>query len=172
MKLDTAHIWTIWIGFFALLAAPVWPQPLGLTFMALAFFGVIHQSVLIWEQIERERIDQLSPYQYERFCAGILTKKKWRTELTQASHDQGADIIATKNGIRIVIQCKKYTKPVGNHAVQQVVAAVAHQQAQRGVVVATSPFTQPAKSLAISNNILLLHHEELPDIDRLLNRST
>ncbi len=171
MNLRAVRIWTIWIFFFAALAALFWPQSFGLTFMALACFGVIHQAVLIWEQIIRNKIECMGPYEYEHFCAALLTKKKWRTEVTQASHDQGADIIATKNGVRIVIQCKKYRNPVGNHAVQQVVAAVAHQQAQRGVVVATSPFTRPARTLAVSNNILLLHHGELPDIDRLLRRS-
>lgn len=173
MKLDgKARKWSIWIFFFAGLAAPFWPQPLGLVFMALAFFGVIHQAVLVYDQINEDRINSMNPYEYEHYCAELLERRKWRTEVTKASCDQGVDIIAIKRGVRIVLQCKKYTKPIGNHAVQQIVAAIAHEKADRGVVVATSAFTPAAISLAASNNILLLHHSELPGVERLLRRSS
>jgi restriction system protein len=171
MKNGTLRVWTVWILVFASLAALFWPNTPGLIFMALAFFGVIHQSILIYDQIHRDKIENMSGYEYERYCAALLKKNNWQTEVTQASHDQGADIIATKAGLRLVIQCKKYARPIGNHAVQQIVAAVAHHKSQRGVVVGTRPFTQPAKTLAASNNVLLLHHDDLPAIDRLLRRS-
>lgn len=167
-----ARKWSIWIFLFAALAAPFWPQPLGMMFMGLAFFGVIHQAVLVYDQINEDRINGMNPYEYEHYCAEILKKRKWRTEVTKASCDQGVDIIATKGGVRIVLQCKKYSKPIGNHAVQQIVAAIAHEKAERGVVVATSAFTPAAKSLAASNNILLLHHSDLPRVERFLRRAS
>ena len=40
--------------------------------------------------------------------------------MTQGSHDYGGDIIAIKDQIKYVIQCKKYSSPVGIDAVQQV----------------------------------------------------
>ena len=73
--------------------------------------------------------------------------------------------------MRIVIQCKKYSKPVGNRAVQEIVAAIAHEGARRGVVVATADYTPAAVRLAASNQVLLLHHADLRRIDRLLARS-
>jgi restriction system protein len=80
------------------------------------------------------------------------------------------DIVADKRRMRIVIQCKKYSKPVGNRAVQEIVAAIAHEGAQRGVVVTTSAYTTAAEKLAASNQVLLLHHADLRRIDRLLAR--
>lgn len=171
MNRGKVRILNILIFVLAALAAPFWPEPLGLILMALAFFGVIHQSVLIHELIAEEKIRHMNPYDYERYCAKLLMKNNWRTALTKASHDQGADIIATKRELRIVLQCKKYTKPIGNHAVQQVVAAIAHEDADRGIVVATTPFTSAARKLAESNNVLLLHHNELSRVDRLLRLS-
>lgn len=168
MSHGKVRVQCIWIFLFAALAAPLWPQPIGLVSMGLSIFFVIYQAVLVYDLIDEARIDNMDPYEYERYCAGLLMKMRWRVELTKASHDQGADIIATKRGMRVVFQCKKYTRPVGNHAVQQIVAAIAHEQAQRGAVVATRPFTSAAVKLAASNSILLLHHSQLPRLDYLL----
>jgi restriction system protein len=164
--------WVAWIILFGALAAPFWPTLPGLASMGLALFGVLHLAILAYEQIEEERVNEfMSPNEYEFYCAAQLKKRKWRAEVTKASQDQGVDIIATKGRIRIVLQCKKYSKPVGNHAVQQIVAAIAHEDADRGVVVATSEFTRAAKILAASNNVLLLHHRDLSRIDRLLKQT-
>jgi restriction system protein len=32
-------------------------------------------------------------------------------------------VVAERDGVRLVVQCKRYAKPVGNGAVQEVVAA-------------------------------------------------
>jgi restriction system protein len=168
----TTTRWVLWIIAFGALAAPFWPTGFALVCMGLSLFGVLHLAVLIYEQIIEDDINaRMSPYEYERYCAAQLEKRRWRTIVTKAAHDQGVDIIATKAGRRIVLQCKKYAKPVGNQAVQQIVAAIAHESAERGVVVATSDFTRAARKLAASNNVLLLHHRDLRDIDRLLARS-
>lgn len=169
----TTYGWVLWIFAFGALAGPFWPSRFALACMGLALFGVLHLAVLIYEQIVEDDInDRMSPYEYEHYCAAQLTRRKWRTTVTKASNDQGVDIIATKAGRRIVLQCKKYAKPVGNQAVQQIVAAIAHEDAERGVVVATSDFTRAARKLAASNNVLLLHHRDLRNIDRLLARSS
>ena len=42
------------------------------------------------------------------------------TQLTAKTGDQGADIIATKGKLKLVIQCKNYESAAGNDSVQQV----------------------------------------------------
>jgi restriction system protein len=158
-----------WIVFFTALAGRFWPGALGLLFMGLAYIGIVHLSVLAYEHIAGAKFDAgMSPEEFEHYCAAVLRERKWKALVTQASNDQGADIVADKRGLRIVVQCKKYSKPVGNRAVQEVVAAIAHENAQRGVVVTTSAYTPAAISLAASNRVLLLHHADLHRIDRLL----
>ncbi len=163
--------WVLWIALCTLLSGPYWPTAPGLVFMGLGLFGVLHLAVLVFERIGEHHFDQkMTPTEFEHYCAKILTDQKWNAEVTQASGDQGVDIIAEKRGLRIVVQCKKYSKPVGNRAVQEIVAGIAHENAQRGVVVATNGYTRAAERLAASNNVLLLHYVDLPRIDRLLRQ--
>lgn len=160
-----------WIVAFAVLAGLFWPHILGVVFMGLALSGVIHLAVLVHEQIAEAKFHQdMSPEEFEHYCAAVLREMKWKARVTPASGDQGVDIVADKRRMRIVIQCKKYSKPVGNRAVQEIVAAIAHESAQRGVVVTTSDYTPAAEKLAASNEVLLLHHSDLRRIDRLLAR--
>jgi hypothetical protein len=61
--------------------------------------------------------------EFERYCAKVLKRKGFRiVGMTKASHDQGADIIAKRFGKKYAIQCKLYSHPVGNHAIQEVYA--------------------------------------------------
>src|SRR5665647_263735 len=53
--------------------------------------------------------DNMSPLDYERFCAAILTRQGWDCSLTKASGDQGVDILAKKRKHLLVVQCKKYS---------------------------------------------------------------
>jgi restriction system protein len=160
-----------WFVIFILLAGWFWPTALGVAFMALAYLGVLHLAMLAFEEVTAPQFHaDMTPQEFERYCASVLRERKWDARVTQASGDQGVDIVADKRGLRIVIQCKKYSKPVGNRAVQEIVAGIAHRDAQRGVVVATNGYTSSAKKLAASNEVLLLHHTELHRIDRLLSR--
>ncbi len=161
--------WIAWIALFLGLAAPYWPHPPALVFMTLALFGLLHLTVLVFDQVSQAQFDaNMTPEQYEHYCAALLRETRWAARVTPASGDQGVDIVAEKRGARIVVQCKKYSKPVGNRAVQEVVAAIAHVDAERGVVVAPNGYTRAAERLAASNRVLLLHHSQLHAIDRLL----
>lgn len=90
--------------------------------------------------------------------------------MTKRSRDQGVDVVASRDGIRVVIQCKLYTGPVGNKAVQEVSAGRAHEQAHFGMVVSNSRYTPSAESLAKTNRVLLLHHRDLPNLQGIIER--
>jgi restriction system protein len=170
-KENSLAAWLFWIAAFTVLAGAFWPHSPGLACMALAFFGVLHLAVLIYDEIAGLHFDdEMTPQEYEHFCAALLRETKWDAQVTRMSGDQGVDIVAQKRGARIVVQCKKYSKPVGNRAVQEVVAGIAHSEAERGVVVATNGFTPAAHALAASNRVLLLHHSQLRKIDRHLTK--
>lgn len=113
----------------------------------------------------------MDPFDYERYCAKLLRKEGWEALVTSECGDQGADVIASKNGLRVVLQCKLYSKAVGNDAVQQVAAARHHYSARLAAVVSNAPYTIPAQQLARTNKVFLLHHDELPDFVRRLEKS-
>jgi restriction system protein len=104
---------------------------------------------------------RMDPIDYERHCALQLEKAGWSARLTPATGDQGADVIAHRAGKALVLQCKLYGSPVGNEAVQQVIAAQKFQSADLAAVVSNQEFTKSAKELAAVTGVHLLHHEQL-----------
>jgi restriction system protein len=84
--------------------------------------------------------------------------------LTKGSGDQGADVIAERDGKRMVVQCKFHSKPIGNKAVQEVVAAKQFVGAEIAVVCSNQSFTPSARHLAAANGVLLLYHEQLATV--------
>jgi restriction system protein len=113
--------------------------------------------------------EKMSPAEFEVFCAEELRRSGWNAYVTKAARDQGVDVVADKNGVRLVIQCKLYSQAVGNKAVQEIVAARAFERAQYGAVVTNNRYTASAQELAFNNDILLLHYSDLRKIDSLLN---
>lgn len=104
---------------------------------------------------------------YERFCAGRLREAGWNARATQASGDQGADIVAERDGLRLVVQCKRYGKPVGNAAVQEIAAAMRYWSGDRAAVVSNAGFTPSARKLAGATGVMLLHHDDLIDLQAI-----
>lgn len=107
-------------------------------------------------------IDKLDPIQFEHYCAEILRGNGWDARVTQASGDQGIDVIANLGNVKAVLQCKKYSQPVGNAAVQEVIAGKAFEQAHVAAVVSNATYTPSAKQLASTTGVHLLHFSELP----------
>ncbi|MBU3013778.1 restriction endonuclease [Poseidonibacter lekithochrous] len=118
--------------------------------------------------------ENMSPTDYEYFCADILKSNGLDARVTKASGDQGADVIVyDKNNLAIVvIQCKLYSNPVGNKAVQEIYSAKQHYGASRAIVVTNNTFTKSARQLANSTKVELLHHEDLYDLVEKLPIST
>ncbi len=108
--------------------------------------------------------ESMDPYEYEQFCAKEFTKAGWNAKTTKASSDQGVDVIAKKGDIKLVAQCKKFTKAVGNKAVQEIVAGIKYYQADMGIVIAPNSFTKSAEKLAAANKIKLIHHSQIKDL--------
>ena len=99
--------------------------------------------------------------EFELFCAAELERGGWRVSLTGPSRDQGADLVAERKGDRLVVQCKLLGRPIGNYAVQEVVAARSHQHANRALVASNQRFTASCIELAAANGVELCHWGEL-----------
>ena len=112
--------------------------------------------------------DIISGEHYETLCRNLLQVRGWRVETTPVTGDQGADLIAEADGCRVVIQCKFYSKPVGNKAVQEAHAALGFHAGDRAAVVSNASFTRSARQLAQATGVTLLHHDQLADLGRLL----
>lgn len=113
--------------------------------------------------------DDMNPSEYEYFCAEILSDNGWDARTTPTSGDQGVDVIASKDNVTIAIQCKKYSNPVGNAAVQEVVAGRDYYDANVAAVVTNNIYTPSARMLAKVHGVYLLHHDQLSNIDMILS---
>ncbi len=105
------------------------------------------------------------PLQFEAACAAKLERLGWTTSLTAKSGDQGVDILARKGETLAVVQCKLYSQPVDNSAVQQVFAGKAFAGAALAAVVSNAGFTRSAHELASRCEVLLLHYTDLDKLD-------
>ena len=103
------------------------------------------------------------PYLFEKSVEENFELFGWEAQGTPKSGDQGADVIAELNGYKVVVQCKLYSKPVGNKAVQEVISANKFFHGHLGMVVSNASFTKSAKQLADSTDIILLHYSLLSD---------
>lgn len=122
-----------------------------------------HQKELLFD------VSEVDSQEYEVMCAEILKKQGWDAEVTKGSGDQGVDIVASKDGKKVVLQCKLYSRPVGNKAVQEVAAGRSHYGGSHAAVVSNAGFTKSAQELAQSTDILLLNHEDLQTLDSLVS---
>ena len=101
-------------------------------------------------------IDNMDGHTFEYWCANLLQRNGFDNVcVTQGSNDQGVDITARKDGFRYAIQCKRYSKPLGNHPVQEVAAGRAIYSCDRAAVMTNSYFTEGAVRAAMANNVEL-----------------
>lgn len=95
-------------------------------------------------------------YIFEKQCAELLRTKGYRNvTVTKASGDQGVDIIAYKGAKKYAIQCKYYSSPVGNNAIQEVYAGAGYYDCTDCIVMTNSTFTKSAKDIANKLNVQL-----------------
>jgi restriction endonuclease len=131
----------------------------------------IEKSVVHWS-LEEPAFHAFSqtktPAEFEVFCADQLRRGGWKARVIGQRGDQGADVMAEKHGLVVVVQCKRYAKPVSNKAIQEAAAARAHHKAHYSIVVTNSTYTPAAEQLAKTNSVLLLHYSDLQRLDHLV----
>lgn len=109
-----------------------------------------------------ERIDQMEGHAFEEFIAELLRKLGYeRVKVTQGSGDQGVDVIAVKNDKKYAIQCKRYSKKLGNKPVQEVNAGRTIYGCSIAVVVTNNYFTDGAKEAAQATGVELWDRDTL-----------
>ena len=94
---------------------------------------------------------------FEESCANALMKSGYAVELRGGSGDQGADIIGTKDGLRIAFQCKFRNAAVTNEAL----AARQYYDCDKATVISNQTFTVSARQLADKCDISLISLDDI-----------
>lgn len=116
---------------------------------------------------EFARIDAMSTdgWQFEQYCADVLQKIGYaNVKVTSGSGDYGIDILAEHDGVTYAIQCKCYSHPVGNKAVQEAFSGKEFYKRMVGVVMTNSTFTQAAVKTATETRVLLWDRTKLREM--------
>lgn len=124
---------------------------------------------------------------FEHLIERLYRKMGYETQITPAQKDKGRDVIASKRTPgaleHLRIECKLYKEePIGLIIVQRLLGVISSEKVNKGVLVTSSRFTQPAIEFASENprlelidgnQLVLLMNEHLGPrwplhIDRLI----
>lgn len=108
-----------------------------------------------------KKFSSLNGTEFEKLLVRLYTAMGFVVEHVGHTGDQGGDLVANRNGERLLVQAKRYEATVGNKAVQEAVAARAHYDCHKTAVVTNSTFTREAVDLARSNSVSLVPRDHL-----------
>jgi len=117
------------------------------------------------ESFDWGELESLSGLEFEKFLVKLFRHNGYGAEITKGSGDQGADMILEDDlGNKIAVQAKKWQGPVGNSAIQQVVASKKFYDCDNAWVISTNnKFTKSAIALAKRNKVKLIGKNELKE---------
>ena len=106
-------------------------------------------------------VDMMTGTQFEHFLASLFRRLGYDAQVIGGVGDFGADLILTRNGVRVAVQAKCWNKTVGPGAVQEVNGARSYHHCQGALVVTNHGFTQAAAALAKACGVELWGRPEL-----------
>ena len=114
-------------------------------------------------KISIKDIDIMDGYIFEDFLVELFNNLGYESIATPKTGDQGADLIIKKNGIKTIVQAKRYSSTVSNKAIQEAIAAKQYYNADDSLVVTNNYFTKSAKDLAQKSNVRLWNRDKLKE---------
>jgi len=111
---------------------------------------------------------KLTPYDFEKFIAHLLTCMGYHTRVTQQSGDGGIDVIAHRDELGfeppiIKVQCKQTLEQIGRPKVQQLHGAI--EQGEYGLFVTLGGYSPDARTYERSkSNLRLIDGTELAEL--------
>ena len=114
-----------------------------------------------------DHLARVNPYRFEQIVVDLLYamgyggSREEAARVTSKSGDEGIDGIINQDrlGLDVVyVQAKRWQNPVGRREIQSFVGALAGKQANKGIFITTSSFSQNAVQFAtgISQKIILI----------------
>lgn len=106
-------------------------------------------------------IDVMDGRAFEQRLGVLFRSLGYTVEQTRERGDYGADLVVEKDGVRTVVQAKRWTKTVGVKAVQEAHASAAMYRCARSMVVTNRYYSRSAKELARANDVRLWDRDDL-----------
>lgn len=104
----------------------------------------------------------LSDLELEKLAEHAYRKLGYRVQHVGQTGDHGIDVLLINpNNQKEIVQCKQWSKPVGEAALRDLYGAMMHGQAVRGWIWAPRGFSGPAKAWAQGKPIALVDDAEI-----------
>lgn len=132
-----------------------------------------YQSISLSESSRAPRymdlndLELVSGHGLEHILAEILSRVEGDATVTEASGDQGVDVVWFQEDVTVGIQAKAYdiNNPVGNSAVQEIYTGSVVRQSEYSIdqpaVVTTSRYTSGAEEAAENSDVVLYGRSDL-----------
>lgn len=134
---------------------------------AAAILLVVFLVVFAFGKSGGKSADEMTGVEFERYSAELLSANGVQiAEETPATGDFGADFIILLDGERTVLQCKRFSRPVGVKAVQEAIAAMPYYKCTGAAVITNSTFTRQAHELAEESGVILWDRSDIEDMER------
>lgn len=134
---------------------------------AAAIAVVILLIIFAFRKSGRENADEMTGVEFEQYAARLLLENGIEIlEETRTTGDFGADFVVMLNGERTVLQCKRYARPIGVKAVQEVLAAMPYYKCSKAAVITNSTFTRQARELAEESGVILWDGADVEEFER------
>lgn len=161
---------TILTDFYLQLLFKLWPLfALGLFMLLIIAF----QKYRYLQKIRKSgihEIDRMSGWEFEKFLEGLFQRKGYSVEhVGRSSGDYGGDLVISRDGVRTLVQAKRYEGSVGIKAIQEVVGGKLKYNCQKTMLVTNSYLTRQAWELGRANYVTMWTRKKL--IEEILNSS-
>ena len=135
-------------------------------FALLLVIVILKTAFRIYEKQKLARsgigeIDRMDGKTFEKYLEVLFNKLGYRVERTRYVGDYGADLITSRDGVKTVVQAKRFKNKVNIKAVQEAVAAKGKYGCSEAMVVTNSYYTKQAEELARANDVKLWDRKDL-----------
>lgn len=126
-------------------------------------FALRDRSRVLKTRANRTELSQLTPEQFERWCAVRLEAMGYRVRRVAGVGDHGIDLIAERGNAVTVVQCKRNTarRGVGEPQVRDLYGAMHDQGASGALLMSAGSITAAARAWARGKPIELWDVEAL-----------
>ena len=110
----------------------------------------------------KQSATHLSDLELEKLAEQVYKKLGYKVQHVGQTGDHGIDVLLINpNNHKEIVQCKQWSKPVGEAALRDLYGAMMHDNAIRGWIWAPRGFSAPAKAWARGKPIVLVDDAEI-----------
>jgi|GEM_PF-1357901 len=102
-----------------------------------------------------KKILSIEARQFEFEMANLFRLKGYTSFVTRATSDDGIDVFASNDNEKVIIQCKRWTRPVGRDKIDELAGVMNRYGVDRAILATTSAFSEDGKRAADKNKIEL-----------------